>query len=508
MGCTSSTPLNNNNLNATNNNNNIGEGGETASKTTSKGLLGSIADILAPESSLEHDDVISDDIADLALSNTNITSTFESTTGESSTEDQNMGGGGGNNGTTSPTPTPTTTSGIKKDNSNKREKKAIAAVKYVSQVHTLFCKGRLDDVVRLASEEITISLHATGQHFKGKAGFKEFMSVFKDAFPDISITHRSDISDGISVVSICTWSGTHTGVLKSQFGDIQPTGKRIENIPFTEIYMISGGKISKIENFQDTCIWFKQLGFSLFNDNSKSAISEPIHHTISKLAIVGNDMPNFDIEGGGGVFSKYYDYLTHKGGINGWGLLFSCARDSVGISELISAIKYSPELTKRNVVMCAISCETRENIVQWINDTMSITNNTSLTKDSITFPIICDDKKELVQSLGILDPVSKTHALNSVLVCSPDKKIKFVLSYPTSTGRNWDEIVRVIASLQRHHEKHINTPSNWIGAQDVFLSETITDEMSEEMFPGGNGIRIVTLPSGGKLRYVRDVGGV
>jgi alkyl hydroperoxide reductase subunit AhpC len=141
---------------------------------------------------------------------------------------------------------------------------------------------------------------------------------------------------------------------------------------------------------------------------------------------------------------------------------------------------YYPEFVKRNTKVIALSVDGLDSHLKWIND-INETQNTT-----VNFPIIADEDKKVANLYDMLHPnASDEFTVRSVFIIGSDKKIKLILTYPISTGRNFDEILRVIDSLQLTADYSVATPANWKDGEDVVISTAINDEDIPAKFPKG-----------------------
>uniref|UniRef100_A0AAY5EWZ3 Peroxiredoxin-6 n=1 Tax=Electrophorus electricus TaxID=8005 RepID=A0AAY5EWZ3_ELEEL len=214
--------------------------------------------------------------------------------------------------------------------------------------------------------------------------------------------------------------------------------------------------------------------------------------------LLGDAFPNFEADTTIGKL-KLYDFLGDS-----WGILFSHPRDYTPVctTELGQAAELSPEFTKRNVKMIALSIDSLEEHYSWSKDILAYNNDETVSE--IPFPIIADDRRELAVELGMLDPEEKDQSgmpltARCVFVISPDKKLKLSLLYPATTGRNFDEILRVIDSLQLTAHKRVATPVNWKPGDCVMVPPAIPEDEARSLFPAG--VYTKELPSG--KRYLR-----
>lgn len=130
------------------------------------------------------------------------------------------------------------------------------------QIHQRFSENQLDQVLELAADDVEIVLVPTGQTFRGREGFMQFMHGFKAAFPDIAIRHTNVLVSGDHVTVEATWSGTHTGPLMTPAGTVPATGKRVESSRICEVMRFRNGKLVHLTNYQDLTSWLRQLGLA------------------------------------------------------------------------------------------------------------------------------------------------------------------------------------------------------------------------------------------------------
>lgn len=171
---------------------------------------------------------------------------------------------------------------------------------------------------------------------------------------------------------------------------------------------------------------------------------------------------------------------------NGWGILFSHPADYTPVctTELGAVAKMKAEFAKRNVKVLAVSVDPLESHKGWIGDI----NETQHT--TVDYPIIADPDRNVSNLYGMIHPnADNTLTVRSVFVIGPDKKIKLMITYPASTGRNFDEILRVIDSLQLTAKHSLATPANWKPGDDVIISPAVSDEDAKKRFPGYTTIK-------------------
>lgn len=165
-----------------------------------------------------------------------------------------------------------------------------------------------------------------------------------------------------------------------------------------------------------------------------------------------------------------------------WVVLFSHPKNFTPVctTELGYTAKLKPEFDKRHVKVIGLSVDPLDKHDAWARD-IEETQGTALN-----FPLIADPERKVAQLYGMIHPnASDTATVRSVFVIGPDKKIKLTLTYPASTGRNFDEVIRVIDSLQLTAKHQVATPVNWTNGDDVIIVPSVSDEAAKEQFPGG-----------------------
>lgn len=168
---------------------------------------------------------------------------------------------------------------------------------------------------------------------------------------------------------------------------------------------------------------------------------------------------------------------------NSWGVLFSHPADFTPVctTELGAVAKLRAEFDKRNVKVVALSADPLESHEKWIGDI----NETQKTQ--VNFPLIADPEFKVANLYDMIHPqVSDKFTVRSVFVIGPDKKVKLTITYPASTGRNFDEILRVIDSLQLTAGYSVATPANWKNGEDVIITAAVKDEDIPAKFPKGH----------------------
>ncbi|SHG35211.1 Alkyl hydroperoxide reductase subunit AhpC (peroxiredoxin) [Flavobacterium fluvii] len=191
---------------------------------------------------------------------------------------------------------------------------------------------------------------------------------------------------------------------------------------------------------------------------------------------LGDTAPDFTAETTFGTIN-FHEWLGDS-----WGVLFSHPADFTPVctTELGTVANYYPEFVKRNTKVIALSVDGLESHKEWIKDI----NETQGT--TVNFPIIADEDKKVANLYDMLHPnASDKFTVRSVFVIGADKKIKLTLTYPASTGRNFDELLRVIDSLQLTANYSVATPANWKDGEDVVIVPAIADEDIPAKFPKG-----------------------
>ena len=191
---------------------------------------------------------------------------------------------------------------------------------------------------------------------------------------------------------------------------------------------------------------------------------------------LGDEAPNFTAETTEGMIN-FYDYLGDS-----WGVLFSHPKDFTPVctTELGAVAKLKPEFDKRNVKVVGLSVDELGNHKGWADD-IDETQGVRLN-----FPLIADTDRKVSDLYDMIHPnASDTLTVRSVFIIGADKKVKLIITYPASTGRNFDEILRVIDSLQLTAGYSVATPVNWKNGEDVIIVPAVSDEDAKAKFPKG-----------------------
>jgi peroxiredoxin len=191
---------------------------------------------------------------------------------------------------------------------------------------------------------------------------------------------------------------------------------------------------------------------------------------------LGDVAPNFKAQSTEGTID------FHKWLGDSWGVLFSHPADYTPVctTELGAAAKYKNEFDKRNVKVLALSVDGVVSHHDWIKDI----NETQ--KTTVNFPIIADEDRKVSELYDMIHPnADDKQTVRSVFVIGPDKKVKLMIIYPASTGRNFDELLRVIDSLQLTAYHKVATPVNWVNGEDCVIVPSVTNEQIPGLFPKG-----------------------
>jgi alkyl hydroperoxide reductase subunit AhpC len=191
---------------------------------------------------------------------------------------------------------------------------------------------------------------------------------------------------------------------------------------------------------------------------------------------LGDDAPDFTAESTDGTINLY----DHLG--DGWGVLFSHPKDFTPVctTELGRVAALKPEFEKRNVKVLGLSVDPIDSHHAWKGDIEETQGQ------ALNFPLIADPDRKVADLYDMIHPnASDTLTVRSVFVIGPDKKVKLTITYPASTGRNFDEILRVIDSLQLTADYKVATPVDWKDGDDVIIVPAVTDDEAKERFPKG-----------------------
>ncbi len=191
---------------------------------------------------------------------------------------------------------------------------------------------------------------------------------------------------------------------------------------------------------------------------------------------LGDTAPDFTAETTEGTI-HFHEWLGDS-----WGVLFSHPKDFTPVctTELGTVARLKPEFDRRNVKVIGLSVDPLDAHGRWAADIAETQGHAP------NFPMIADADRKVSDLYGMIHPnASDTMTVRSVFIIGPDKKLKLSLTYPASTGRNFDEILRVIDSLQLTAKFSVATPSDWKDGEDVIIVPSVSDEAAKEKFPGG-----------------------
>jgi alkyl hydroperoxide reductase subunit AhpC len=191
---------------------------------------------------------------------------------------------------------------------------------------------------------------------------------------------------------------------------------------------------------------------------------------------LGDEAPNFQADSTEGNID-FHEYIG-----DGWCVLFSHPKDFTPVctTELGYMAKIKPEFDKRGVKIIGLSVDPVEDHVKWSKD-IEETQGTAPN-----YPLIADPDRKVADMYDMIHPKAlNTLTVRSVFVIAPDKTVKLMITYPASTGRNFDEILRAIDSLQLTADHQVATPVNWKGGEDVIIVPALSDDEAKEKFPDG-----------------------
>lgn len=194
---------------------------------------------------------------------------------------------------------------------------------------------------------------------------------------------------------------------------------------------------------------------------------------------LGDIAPNFQAQTTAGNID-FYEYLG-----DGWGILFSHPADYTPVctTELGKTARLQEEFARRNTKVLAVSVDPLDKHRGWVND---INETQQVT---VGFPIIADPDRKVAELYGMIHPnASENFTVRSLFIIGPDKKVKLTITYPASTGRNFNEVLRVLESLQLTAQYSVATPADWQHGEDVIVVPAVTTEDAIKKFPKGVNI--------------------
>jgi alkyl hydroperoxide reductase subunit AhpC len=213
--------------------------------------------------------------------------------------------------------------------------------------------------------------------------------------------------------------------------------------------------------------------------------AEPHDEETIMALTIGDTAPDFTAQTTEGEIS-FHDWIG-----DGWAVLFSHPRDFTPVctTELGYMASIKPDFDRRDTKIIGLSVDPVGNHDQWMKDIESSQGTAP------NYPMIADTDHAIAKAYGMLpadvygDPTERTPAQNATLrnvfVIGPDKKVKLILIYPMTTGRNFDEVLRVLDSLQLTAKHQVATPAQWEPGEDVIIAGSVSDEQAKERYPGG-----------------------
>jgi len=198
---------------------------------------------------------------------------------------------------------------------------------------------------------------------------------------------------------------------------------------------------------------------------------------------IGDEAPNFTAETTQGKIN-FHEWIG-----DGWAILFSHPKDFTPVctTELGYMAKLQPEFARRNCKVMGLSIDPVTDHEKWAKD-IEETQGTAPN-----YPIIGDSDLEVAKAYDMIHPnalggkrtAADNATIRSVFVVGPDKKVKLVLTYPMTTGRNFDEVLRVVDSMQLTAKHKVATPVNWKAGEDVIIAGSVSDDEAKQKYPGG-----------------------
>jgi len=191
---------------------------------------------------------------------------------------------------------------------------------------------------------------------------------------------------------------------------------------------------------------------------------------------LGDIAPDFTADTTEGPIS-FHDWIGDS-----WAVLFSHPKDFTPVctTELGYVARSKPDFEKRGVKVIGLSVDPADSHKRWAEDIKETQGS------ELNFPVIADPDHKIAELYDMIHPeISDVFTVRSVFVIGPDKKVKLMITYPASTGRNFEEILRVIDSLQLTAKYSVATPVNWKDGDDVIIVPSLSDEAAKEKFPGG-----------------------
>lgn len=191
---------------------------------------------------------------------------------------------------------------------------------------------------------------------------------------------------------------------------------------------------------------------------------------------LGDTAPNFSVPTTEGPLDLY-DWAGEN-----WVILFSHPKDFTPVctTELGTLARFKPEFDRRGVKLIGVSVDSLDSHREWAKDIEDTQGH------ALNFPLVADEDRVVSDLYDMIHPnANDTMTVRSVFVIGPDRKIKLILTYPASTGRDFEEILRVVDSLQLTANHQVATPANWKNGEDVVILPHVTDEEAREKYPSG-----------------------
>lgn len=204
-----------------------------------------------------------------------------------------------------------------------------------------------------------------------------------------------------------------------------------------------------------------------------------------RMPMIGDPAPAFRAMTTNGKVNFPEDYKGQ------WVVLFSHPADFTPVctTEFIAFSKQESEFEKLNTKLIGLSIDSLHSHLAWLKSVEKI--EIDRVKIPIKFPVIADISMQVAKKYGMLQTVAKTQTIRAVFIIDPEGIVRAILYYPMSTGRNIEEIKRVIQSLQLHDTEHVSTPANWLPGDKVVLGAPLTqDEIKERMINPGNNCEV------------------
>ncbi|KAJ4815579.1 1-Cys peroxiredoxin [Rhynchospora pubera] len=205
---------------------------------------------------------------------------------------------------------------------------------------------------------------------------------------------------------------------------------------------------------------------------------------------IGDTIPDLELDTTHGRI-RIHDYVG-----NGYAIVFSHPADFTPVctTEMAAMAGYAAEFENRGVKLLGISCDDVNSHKEWIKDIEAYKPGCR-----VTFPIAADPKKEVIKQLNMVDPDEKDQngqnlPSRTLHLVGPDKKVKVSFLYPAPVGRNTDEVLRVVDSIQKASQHRVATPANWKAGDAVVILPSVSNEEAQKLFPGG--FEVKDLPSG------------